>query len=597
MRSLAVAVALSLVSPLSVMAHAQDTAPSVGQSLPQIVRLSLVEGDVRLERGKAAGPTPTGWVKAKAGVPLESGFSLVTGDGRAEIEFEDTSTAYVDANSALTFNQLTTENGAPQTAMTLLTGTVTLNVTTTVRGERYLVATPQHDVFVPYPDRSYVRIQSYLDGMDVTPLSTLPVRVSSGNRSAMASLGHTLHYTSGNLPVVTPAAGDGTGFDSWVEQKLSERQSTMSEVMVQAGLNGPLPGLGDLNGRGQFFPCAPYGTCWAPTGGWMAFRGGAQLNGVHWEDEDEFFPCWAGRYRNLVGLDAITRQRRLVYSELEDFDDYNWTVCHAGWWIHREHGWAWVVGRKLHHRCPVRWVESGGHKGYVPIHPKDRPGQAPENLKLGIYTVADKHDHTVEHDVWNTGDPIKLLNQAPKDFRKEYFGPLPATETPKLEAHVEPLRLAAAQLEKLGEGRLADAHGNSHPVKLNGVETPKPGTLTFNAHSQTFMLAHEVDRGGHTSSVTQPFGGRTDSNVGHGGTISPANFSSGGNSGSFNRGGGSSGSFNHGGGGGSAGGGGASHAGGGGSAQSGGGGGASHGGGGSAPSGGGSSSGGGGAHH
>src|ERR1700678_1275438 len=97
----------------------QASPPANLSSVPiydQIVRLSLVEGDVRISRGKE-GEHATGgeWGQAVANVPIESGFSLVTGKGRAEIEFEDASTVYLGEDSVLTFNQLTATNGVPRT--------------------------------------------------------------------------------------------------------------------------------------------------------------------------------------------------------------------------------------------------------------------------------------------------------------------------------------------------------------------------------------------------------------------------------------------------------------------------------------------------
>ena len=101
---------------------------------PQIVRLSYVEGDVRISRGKEgekadeqeSGET-TGWEQAVAGLPIETGYSLVTGKGRAEIEFEDVSTVYLADNSVLSFNDLSATGGVPLTVMSLLSGTASLN--------------------------------------------------------------------------------------------------------------------------------------------------------------------------------------------------------------------------------------------------------------------------------------------------------------------------------------------------------------------------------------------------------------------------------------------------------------------------------------
>ena len=84
-----------------------------------------MEGDVRISRGNKSAV----WETAVADLPLETGFNLVTGaGGRAEIEFEDASTVYLDENSALAFNQLETTGGIPHTALGLLTGTATLHL-------------------------------------------------------------------------------------------------------------------------------------------------------------------------------------------------------------------------------------------------------------------------------------------------------------------------------------------------------------------------------------------------------------------------------------------------------------------------------------
>src|SRR5665213_3349494 len=97
----------------------------VAQTYPQIVRLSLVEGDVRVSRGEdGQKATGSAWEKAAVDVPLESGFSLVTGTGRAEIELEDASTIYLADNSVLTFKELSTTEGIPFTSLALLSGTM-----------------------------------------------------------------------------------------------------------------------------------------------------------------------------------------------------------------------------------------------------------------------------------------------------------------------------------------------------------------------------------------------------------------------------------------------------------------------------------------
>src|SRR5579862_8933701 len=99
--------------PAQTPSQPAEAPPPSHNTYPQIVRLSLVEGDVRIARGKQDEKlTGNAWEHATANIPLESGFSLATGaDGRAEIEFEDDSTLYLAPNSALSLANLTTKDG------------------------------------------------------------------------------------------------------------------------------------------------------------------------------------------------------------------------------------------------------------------------------------------------------------------------------------------------------------------------------------------------------------------------------------------------------------------------------------------------------
>jgi hypothetical protein len=494
------AAAVALVAPLAAIfaltpkAVSQD-APVV---LPEIVRISYLEGDVRLERGKEKGPDPRGWAQARAGVPLESGYSLVTGhDGRAEIEFEDASTVYVAPDSALTFNQLSIMNSAPQTSITLLTGSISLNINASLPGERYALFTPKHNLGVLYPGRALMRIDSYLDEMDITPFAPLPTTVTEAGFSTAATSGHTLHYTDARrTPIVTPAAADTSGFEPWVEQRIQTRKAAEDRVMLDAGLTGLLPGIADLDQQGAFFPCAPYGTCWAPRSGWMSAHA-ASLVGTHWEEGEDAFPCWVSRYRDLVAIDPATHQRRVIYSDDATDNLYDWAVCHAGYWIHRDHpggrGWVWVVGRHLHHHCPVRWVKYGGKTGFVPMHPRDETGKLPVNLKHGLFLAENRKAGSLEHVAFDPGKDSKALAATPKHFRAGPYVPLPVAAEPRLEARVASFHLRG----------MPQAPSTAHPAA-------QPAMLTFNAKSQTFMLAHQVDRDGHATSVVEPFGGRVD---------------------------------------------------------------------------------------
>src|SRR3984957_1772849 len=232
----------------------------------QIVRISYVEGDVRIARGeqneKTAGEP---WEQAVADLPLETGFSLVTGNGRAEIELEDASTIYLGENSVLPFTVLHTTSGIPYTGVALLSGTLSLAIRPYIAGEKLVVNTPTDSVVVKYPLRAFLRVNSYIDGTRLTSqaseglhLPELAPKQTGKVQTMTLRDGHVLEATGPDDP------GAFAEFDKWVADRVAQRAAAMADVMKAAGLTAPIPGLADMQAHGTFFACAPYGTCWQP---------------------------------------------------------------------------------------------------------------------------------------------------------------------------------------------------------------------------------------------------------------------------------------------------------------------------------------------
>jgi hypothetical protein len=366
-------------------------------------------------------------------------------------------------------------------------------------------------------------------------------------------------------------------WDSWVDNRITSRSAAMTAVMKASGLTSPLPGLADMNGQGTFFPCAPYGTCWEPADRPASQSDGAWHNAprrsapalqlaaftpqavapqpIEHFERDAFFPCPPTTIRSLIARDPVTGRESVLYSSMDPtIGPYDWAVCHAGSWIYRQHRYAWVVGTRRHHRCPVHWIKTGRSLAYVPIHPRDEKGKPPINLVHGVFAIHDKQGQSVERIHLDAGSKIKLLNAPPKEFRNVYSPTLSRSADPHVDAH-----------------RL----GSTLPVsKGSGIR--EPGTrLTFDRKAQSFMVAKQVMQENKNAPELRAFNSRIGNVQTH--AASARGFSAGG---------GSHGSGFHGvsgGGSHSGGGGGGSHIGGGG----GGGGGGSHGGGGGASSGGG----------
>jgi hypothetical protein len=591
------------------------------ETYAQIVRISYVEGDVRIARGEDKGkPASDVWEKAVANLPLETGFSLVTGAGRAEIEFEDDSTVYLGENSVLTFNDLHTTSGAPYTDLGLLSGTVSTNVFSNIAGEQFFLRTPTNTFIGKYLSPWNVRITSYLDGDAETQVSGRLVPIS-GVAQTMGAKGQTEYLRDGR-PVDFAGPKDDaaalTGWDKWVADRVARRTEANQEVMKASGLTALIPGLAELKGQGTFFDCAPYGTCWEPKaqpaiqppshdGGQLPgdnvsqawppsssfaqwphlvradFHPATRSGGVQAQiglpdpfgttDVQDYFPCMPAAVRYRVARDPITGASSVVDSGIGTPTlGWNWAVCHAGSWVQRRHRYCWVVGHKRHHVAPVRWVKSEHRVAIVPIHPYDVKGRPPINRKETVFALNNKNGLSIERLKFEPGKPIEELKSPPREFREAHLSPLVRTEAPHMEAHV-----------------MKDGLRGEKLTAVKGVP------LTFNAKLQTFNMSKEVMHGAKIGTISTPV-------TNHGGTLQARGGTFAGEHGGFNGGhsgySGGHGGYSGGGGahGGGSGGSGGSHGGGGSSGGGGGGGGSHGGGGGGGSSGGGGASAGGGSH-
>jgi hypothetical protein len=551
----------------------------------QIVRISYVEGDVRIQRGEPNGKASIGtWEKAVADLPLETGFSLVTGGGRAEIEFENASTLYLGENSVLTFNDMHATAGIPYTELALLSGTVSLHIQPYVAGEKFILHTPVNDVVARFPGKTYARVESFTDAMTITPLvGDLHI---SGVPNDESVPGHTLTYGKDKTWVAEDQGAEeaSSAWDKWVSDRVARRDASIARVMEASGLTQPIPGMADMDGQGKFFDCAPYGTCWEPkedaaededarqmpennhdglgmhAGQKAGFvlasfnQGGSPAQAAQSSpaarpqitEHEVYFPCPPSAIRYRTMKDPTTGKVSVIDFGLVPGLDYDWAVCHAGTWIRHKRHYVWVAGGKRHHLPPVRWVKSGHKIGFVPLHPYDVKGQPAINAKHEVFTINGKNEIKLVPVKFEPGSHIEFLKEPPHEFRNAPMRPLAVAEVPHMEAH---------PFEKAG----------SKSVELSRAAVP----IHFDAKSQSFMIAKTEMRGGRTTTVSVPITNHSGTLQAHGGTFSGSSGFHGGSSGSagagFHGGGGSSGG-SHGGGVSSQGGG--SHGGGGGASVS-----------------------------
>src|SRR5712692_6806247 len=162
-RKLFPSILVILVSSLFVGAR-----PAVADSShARIIRLSLVQGDVRFARGTHGDPladAKAAWESAGLNLPIRQGYVLATDNGRAEVEFENGAVAFLKENTVLEFYDLSLDDSARTTRLVLRQGSASFYVNPA--GGDYFSVTGG-DFTVEANGRSTFRLDIYDDGSTV----------------------------------------------------------------------------------------------------------------------------------------------------------------------------------------------------------------------------------------------------------------------------------------------------------------------------------------------------------------------------------------------------------------------------------------------
>jgi len=97
----------------------------------RIIRLSLVQGDVRFARqthGDPLSDSSATWETASLNLPIRQGYVLATDKGRAEVEFENGAMAFLKENTVLEFYDLSLNDSAHTTRLVLRQGSASFYV-------------------------------------------------------------------------------------------------------------------------------------------------------------------------------------------------------------------------------------------------------------------------------------------------------------------------------------------------------------------------------------------------------------------------------------------------------------------------------------
>ena len=340
----------------------------------RVIRLSLVQGDVRFARDVKGDPLAAGkaeWEAAELNLPIRQGYVLATDSGRAEVEFENGAMAFLGENSVLEFYDLSLENGAEITRLVLRQGSGSFYVNPD-NGDYFSVTSG--DFTAEASSKTNFRVDTFDDGSGI---SVAKGHVSILNKDKTSELVKGQSYSvKANDPrsATVGHAPDSDDFDRWVsgrEDSVSSATASTRQYMTSSSYSS---GMADLTTYGSWYSCGGigYGNCWRPNGmgfGWSPFDSGGWFN-------DPVF-----------GYSFIGSQ------------PWGWMPYHYGAWIFDPmFGWLWDPvgfgylggGGYLPWRSSTGvWMRSRtGLVGIVPVHPLDVRGQAPINMANGVFPVS-----------------------------------------------------------------------------------------------------------------------------------------------------------------------------------------------------------------
>jgi hypothetical protein len=326
----------------------------------RIVRVSFVEGNVQYQyHGES-------WRDAIMNLPIQQGFSLRTGNGFAEVEFEEGLAIRLAYNSSVDFTELGLQDGRRVTRLTLVQGTAIVTAGLTHNDELYILA-PNLNLNVPRTGRFRV---------DVSPggswVTVFNGKVDGTSPSGSISLtGHqTLHLDAGDTTaqqVVHSPAPDA--FDKWVSQREQILQSAQQEAdpYLKKQDNHYTAGIADLSGYGEWANIRGYGMGWQPYGiasGWSPYSSGA----------------WS--YMPVTGWNWVSSE------------PWGWLPYHFGGWIDDpDYGWLWIPDDFLDWQpANAYWAGMYGQVGWIPSAPPivspARPVRTPVHLGPGVLILA-----------------------------------------------------------------------------------------------------------------------------------------------------------------------------------------------------------------
>src|SRR6266436_4627537 len=334
----------------------------------RIIRLSLVQGDVRFTRDSHGDPladSKTAWETAELNLPIRQGYVLATDQGRAEVEFENGAMAFLKENTVLEFYDLSLHDGARATRLVLRQGSASFYVNPA--SEDYFSVTGG-DFTVEANGRSSFRLDNYDDGSAVQTLKG-HVTVVHRDKTSRLAKGQSLSIKAGDessLDIGRLAEEDD--FDRWVSGRIDSVATATNAALQYTNSPYYTSGFADLYTYGAFSSCGGYGLGWRPFG--------AGCGGWFYSPPVFYVSPYIRRNRFPKGV----RPPHPLYRP--------------------------VTGV---------FVRTKGKVGIVPIHPLDERGKTPRNLEHGVFSPVLTKGMSERITGGETGQKWEPLKSAPRE--------------------------------------------------------------------------------------------------------------------------------------------------------------------------------------
>jgi FecR protein len=351
----------SRIAPILIVVFGVGLHPvSTAASHARIIRLSLVQGDVRIlhdSKGDPLANDKAPWERAELNLPIRQHDVLATDNGRAEVEFENGAMAFLNENSVLEFFDLSLDDGSLTTRLILRQGTGSFYVNP-ARDDYFSVT--GGDFTAEAAGRANFRMDNFDDGSTVAVIKG-QVSVVHKDDNKLLVKDQSFTMSAGAASGTVSSASQNDDFDHWVSGREDSVVTATNAAMQYSNSSSYVSGFGDLYTYGGFYPIAGLGYGWQPYGvgmGWSPF------------DYGNWF------YGSQFGWSFIGNQ------------PWGWLPYHYGGWIFQPGiGWLWTptgFGRGTvpvkFHPVTATFVRSGSTVAMVPTHPQDSGSKTPLNL-------------------------------------------------------------------------------------------------------------------------------------------------------------------------------------------------------------------------